>query len=117
MYITLESKINDHSLEELEMLDEDFYMTVIRELFELKHSGTNKHLNALKRFSEEIASVDIEKAFKSKEKGFYYCAIKKVWIARRMVNKKRITIATGTYDDVYTKYIAFCKKNNLKISS
>lgn len=115
--LILESRLNNHSLEELNMYDGNFYGVMIMELIHLSNNGTNKHLNALKRFSEEIASVDIERAFKSKERGLYYCPIKKHWVARRMINKKRITIATGEYNEVYTKYIAFCRSNNLKISS
>jgi len=113
---TIPSKLNDHSLEELEMHDADPFNVVINKLLHIAINPTKSQRNAIQSIATKLSNMDaIGSSNKVKGRYVVYSQSRNQWIAFRTVNGKKHQIKSGKDKATVIKaYNEFCIKHNLK---
>lgn len=117
MEIILESKLNNNSLEELEMISSDPFGSVINKILHINLNPTAAHKKAIMEFSKKLALIDSNKSMNGKiGKYIRYRKDRRYWVAVRFIKGKSVTIKQSVSRQVVEDaYIEYCIKNDIDI--
>jgi maleate cis-trans isomerase len=112
----LESKLNTHSIEELEMQDPNTFGVIINKLLHIAINPSKSQRNAIQSIATKLSNMDsIGASNRVSGKHVVYSKTRKCWVAYRTINGIKKYIKGGKdKDKVIRYYINYCEQNNLK---
>lgn len=116
-YEIYESRLNNHSLEEIEAIESNFYIPIINKLL-LLHKNENKDLTGtLKNLADKICRFDLKIPINGSKRQIKprYDKSRKTWIAETMISGRHVHIKTSVNKHIVKREIErFCDKNGIK---
>lgn len=114
---TLESKLNTHSIEELEIQDPNTFGVVINKLLNMAMTGEAKAKKCIEHFALSLSNYDIShKGFNRGASTVVFYPKKNMWRGRIFLNGRQIDVKSSKFKSVVDEAVhEYCVNHGIII--
>lgn len=114
--IILESKLNTHTLEELEMFDPNPVSIIVNKLLHISGSTKKRDIQALNHLAVGLAVSDMNRQTSSNNKNIHYIETRNQWRASVMREGKRVLIKSHVNFKIVEEALSEYLRNEMKVA-